>query len=76
MLEHYRAALTRHDIAVPETAVTAAAALTAGYLAARAGLPVPAKLPRLRMVQRAQLSPALRFAAERLRLPPPPLTRL
>jgi len=75
MLDHYRSALEAHDITVPEDALTAQAALTAGYFAARAGLAVPPELPRLRRVQRAQLAPALRFAAERLGLPPPPATR-
>lgn len=39
------------------------AALLSGYWAARAGLPPPARAPRVREVQRAQLSVALPWAA-------------
>lgn len=73
LLAHYRAALQSHGIAIDERAIDAAAALTAGYFAAAAGLPVPPLLPRLRMVQKAQLGPALRFATGRLGLPFPEL---
>jgi hypothetical protein len=75
MAAHYRECLASYGIAIPEAALTAAASLTAGYLAARAGLPVPPDLPRLRIVQRAQLGPALAFAAARLQLPAAPFSR-
>jgi hypothetical protein len=59
---------------LPETILPDApevAAWVAGYFAARAGLPEIADAPRVRSVQRAQLSTALPWAVRALRLPPP-----
>ena len=46
------------------------AAFTAGYFAARAGLPIIPDAPRVREVQYQQLSTALPWAARALNLPP------
>jgi hypothetical protein len=46
-------------------------AWSAGFFAARAGLPPPASAPRVRGFQRAQLEVVLPWAAEVLGLPPP-----
>jgi hypothetical protein len=48
-----------------------AAALISGFFAARAGLPPIQRAPRVREVQRAQLSTALPWAARALGLSPP-----
>lgn len=47
------------------------AAWVAGYFASRAGLPDIADAPRVRWIQRAQLSTALAWAVRALGLPPP-----
>jgi hypothetical protein len=47
------------------------AALLAGFWAARAGLPSPPDAPKVRAVQKAQLTVALPWAARALGLPPP-----
>ena len=47
------------------------AAALAGFFAARAGLPPPTTAPRVRLVQREQLSVALPWAARALGLPEP-----
>lgn len=46
------------------------AAAVCGYFAARAGLPTTPSAPRVRDIQRAQLSTALRWAIRALDLPP------
>jgi thiamine kinase-like enzyme len=47
------------------------AAAVSGYFAARAGLPLIPEAPRVRDIQRAQLTTALPWAARALGLPPP-----
>lgn len=47
------------------------AAWVSGFFAARAGLPEIADAPRVRLVQRQQLTTALPWAARALGLPPP-----
>jgi hypothetical protein len=57
----------------PETILPHApevAALVAGYFAARAGLPGISDAPRVRLVQRQQLTTALPWAVRALELPP------
>lgn len=72
MTTRYREAMRTYGITFEDWAVGAAAASVAGYFASRAGRPGVAGLPRLRAVQRLQLGPALRWAAQLLRLPSPP----
>jgi hypothetical protein len=55
--------------------VAIAAALVAGFFAARAGDPEEAALPRLRWVQKMQLFPALAWLSDCLATAPPPLPR-
>lgn len=52
------------------------AAWVSGFFAARAGLPQISDAPRVRTVQRQQLTTALPWAARALDLPPLPSTRL
>jgi hypothetical protein len=47
------------------------AASVSGFFAARAGLPTIADAPHVRSIQRAQLEPALHWAARELELSPP-----
>jgi hypothetical protein len=52
------------------------AALVAGFFASRAGLPGISDAPRVRLVQRQQLSTALPWAVRALELPPLPKVRI
>ena len=56
---------------VDPRALDAAVASIAGYFANHAWAPELPELPRVRMFQRQQLAVTLRWAARRLRLPPP-----
>jgi len=55
--------------------VAAAAAIVAGFFAARAGEPEIPGLPRLRWVQKMQLFPALAWLSDCLGIAPPPVPR-
>jgi hypothetical protein len=55
--------------------VARAVADVSGYFAARAGEPAISALPRLRWIQRLQLSPALRWLAQCAALEAPPVPR-
>ena len=56
---------------LPGTAAAPYAAALAGLWGARAGMPAPAELPRLREMQLLQARPGLSWAARTLDLPPP-----
>lgn len=72
LVAFYKKALADQGIRIPDDAERAAAAVTAGYFASRAGKPPIPALPRLRQIQRLQLGPALEWAAKVLDLPKPP----
>lgn len=55
--------------------IAVAAAVVAGFFAARAGLPEIAALPRLRWIQKLQLFPALDWLSDALGVARPPLPK-
>lgn len=72
MAQRYCAALARGGVEMPIWALHGAVSAIAGYFASRAGRPPAVGLPRLRAVQRQQLSFALPWIAGAAKLPPPP----
>ncbi|MCL6443043.1 MAG: aminoglycoside phosphotransferase family protein [Alicyclobacillus sp.] len=73
LMRLYRQTMAENGITIPDGAVQAAAAATAGYFASRAGRPPVEGLPRLRQVQLLQLRAALPWAAAELGLAAPPV---
>lgn len=59
----------KNEVTFPEFCISAAAALTAVFFAARAGKEPTSMLPRLRDLQRMQLGPALDWMVSCLNLP-------
>lgn len=72
LLPVYKEVMAGGGVTFPAYAERAAAAVTAGFFASRAGKPPIPGLPRLRDIQRLQLGPALQWAAKALHLPQPP----
>lgn len=75
LLPEYKGILKRSGITFPKFCISAAAAFTAGFFAARAGKEPISLLPRLRENQRMQLGPALDWMVTCMNLSKPPCTK-